>query len=297
MALNLRVTEGSITNRVLANLQKNISRGGQLQEQLSSGKMLNRPSDSPTGTVASMQLRGESRAFEQYSRNADDGIGWLSTIDTTLTSTLTQTGRVRDLTLQGLSSGSTSPESREALAVEIDNIRESLIGLSNTKYLDRPVFGGTTTGGLAFGASGAYVGDTGQVNRTVGNDTQVRVDVDGSTALGTGTGQLFTVLQDISDALRANDTSALGDGLTRLDSTTNSIKSPLAGVGARYNRVSQMRDSAQDRLLTLRSQISDVEDVDLPKTIMELQLQQTAYQAALSATAKVIQPSLMDFLR
>ncbi|HEV7962737.1 MAG TPA: flagellar hook protein, partial [Actinoplanes sp.] len=59
----------------------------------------------------------------------------------------------------------------------------------------------------------------------------------------------------------------------------------------------QMKLSAQDRLLSVTSQLSDVEDVDLPKTIMEMQLQQTAYQAALAASAKVIQPSLIDFLR
>jgi flagellar hook-associated protein 3 FlgL len=58
-----------------------------------------------------------------------------------------------------------------------------------------------------------------------------------------------------------------------------------------------MQQSAQDRLLSVTAQLSDVEDVDLPKTIMDMQLQQTAYQAALAASAKVIQPSLIDFLR
>ena len=58
-----------------------------------------------------------------------------------------------------------------------------------------------------------------------------------------------------------------------------------------------MKDSAEDRLLSVTSQLSDIEDIDLPKTIMEMQLQQTSYQAALAASAKVIQPSLIDFLR
>ena len=58
-----------------------------------------------------------------------------------------------------------------------------------------------------------------------------------------------------------------------------------------------MKDSAQDRQISVASQLSDIEDIDLPKTIMEMQLQQTSYQAALAASAKVIQPSLIDFLR
>jgi flagellar hook-associated protein 3 FlgL len=292
-----RVTEGSITTRVLANLQLNINRGGQLQEQLSSGKQINRPSDSPTGTVASMQLRGDQRAFEQYTRNADDGIAWLSTMDSTMSDSLTVLNKARDLALQGLNAGATSDASRHALATEIDNIRDGLIATANTKFLDRPIFGGTTAGGMAYDDAGAYVGDDGKINRTVGSNTKVRVDTSGPEFFGTGDNQLFDVLQGISDSLAANDTAALTEGLQKLDVTGDQMKSKLSDVGARYNRVSQMKDAATDRILSLKSQRSDVEDVDLPQTIMEMQLQQTAYQAALAATAKVIQPSLMDFLR
>ena len=66
--------------RALGDLQRTMARGQKIQEQISSGKQLTRPSDSPTGTVTSLQLRGEVRATQQYSRNADDGLGWLGTI-------------------------------------------------------------------------------------------------------------------------------------------------------------------------------------------------------------------------
>lgn len=292
-----RVTESSIHTRVLNNLQRSISKGQKIQEQLSSGKQINRPSDSPTGTVSSMQLRGESRANQQYSRNADDGVGWLSTLDSTLTSASTLVNRARDLTVQGLSSGSNSVQSNEALASEIDQIKSSLVGYANTKYLDRPVFGGTTTGDVAYDPTGTYVGDDGQTTRTVGVNSKVRVDANGPEAFGTGDTQLFTVLQNISDSIRSGDTDALNDNLQKLDSASDLMKNTLSDVGARYNRVTQMKQSAQDRLLSITSQLSDVEDIDLPKTIMDMQLQQTSYQAALAASAKVIQPSLIDFLR
>ena len=122
MAISGRVTEKSIHTRVLANLQRNLSKGERIQDQLSSGKQINRPSDSPTGTVASMQLRAENRLNSQYIRNADDGLGWLSTVEGTLTNSSNLINRARDLTVQGLSSGSNDAQSREALAVEIDNI-------------------------------------------------------------------------------------------------------------------------------------------------------------------------------
>src|SRR3954466_14773268 len=137
MAISGRVTESSIHTRVLANLQRSIQKGEKIQEQLSSGKQINRPSDSPNATLQSMQLRGETRANNQYVRSADDGIGWLSTLDGTLSSASSLVQRARSLALQGLNSGSNSDESRNALATEIDQIKSSMIGYANTTYLDR----------------------------------------------------------------------------------------------------------------------------------------------------------------
>src|SRR5439155_16055167 len=157
-----RVTERSIATNVLAGLQGNLSRLGTTQQRLSTGKLISRPSDSPTGTVAAMQYRSDTALAKQYGRNADDGMGWLNAQDTALTGVVDQLNRARDLALQGMSSGAGgSVEARESLATEIDNIRAEAMGLANTRYLDRPVFGGTTSGTDAFDTAGAYVGDTG----------------------------------------------------------------------------------------------------------------------------------------
>jgi flagellar hook-associated protein 3 FlgL len=292
-----RVTETGSRTRVLANLQRALDRGQELQDQLSSGKQIRRPSDSPSGTVTALQLRGEVRATQQYARNADDGEGWLGVIQDTMSNVSAQVNKARDLTVQALNSGAGTGQSDEALAVEIDNLRASLIESANTKFMNRPVFGGTTAGSVAYDANGAYVGDDGQTTRTVGSNTKLRVDTTGPEAFGTGDTQLFAVLKDISDKIRSGDKNGLNQSIQNLDSAGDLLKSTLSDVGARYNRITQMKQSAQDRLLTVTSQLSDIEDVDLPKTIMELQVQQTSYQAALAASAKVIQPSLIDFLR
>ena len=300
MTIPSRVTETSMQTRVLGDLQRTMARGQKLTSQISSGKQLNRPSDSPTGTVTSLQLRGEVRATQQYSRNADDGLGWLGTIQDKLQAASTSIIRVRDLTVQALNTAST-PQSQEAIAVEIDNIRAALIGDANTTYMGRPIFGGTTPGGAAYDENGEYIGNEFPTTRTVGpNATKVRIETTGPEAFGDGTAGrpvLFEVLADISTAIRTGDSTGLNDALVDLDDAHNSLKSALSDVGARYNRVTQMKQSADDHLLSVSSQLSDIEDVDLPKAIMELQIQQTAYQAALAASAKVIQPSLIDFLR
>ncbi|MEN3309190.1 MAG: flagellar hook-associated protein 3 FlgL [Micromonosporaceae bacterium] len=297
MSLEFRVTQRSLSQTALAGLQGSLAKLGDLQQQMTTGKLINRPSDSPTGTIQAMQFRADIRAQEQYSRNAQDGQGWLGIIDSTLGDMTTQVQRARDLTLQGISTGTTSSvQGRIALATEIDSIRQSLIGSANTTYLGRPVFGGTTAGALAYDPNANYLGDAGSINRTVGPGVSVQVDSSGPGTFGTGTGQLFTVLALVSNDLR-NNPGALTADLAQLDTASATLQTQRSDVGARYNRIAQMKQIADNRILDLKAQLSDIEDIDLPKTITELQLQQTAYQAALSATAKVLQPSLMDFLK
>jgi len=292
-----RVTERSIVTTTLANLQVNLQRSQDLQNQLSSGKQITKASDSPGGTVIAMQHRSDMASLNQYSRNADDGLGWLSLADTALQGASTQLNKARDLLLTGISSGAGgSPLAREAIALEVDGLRESLIGLGNTTYLDRPIFGGTTSGSSAYDSSGTYLGDDGKVNRAVSTSTTVRADTPGEEIFGAGSGNVFSLLGRISDGLR-NDPSALHAELDNVDTAQKRIQAGLSGVGSRYNQISQMQETADTRVLDLKTQLSDVEDIDLPKTITELSLQQAAYQAALAATAKVVQPSLVDFLR
>jgi flagellar hook-associated protein 3 FlgL len=298
--VSIRVTERSIATNTLANLQGNIAKLGDLQNRLSSGKQLTKASDAPGDAVLAMQYRSDVTNLQQYSRNADDGVAWLNTADTALTSAVEQVNRAKELVLSGMSSGSGgSQDARNAIALEMDNIRESVLNLANTQYLDRPVFGGTTTGQIAYNDDGTYAGDTGQVQRSVSSSAKIRVDTpaegpDG--VFGTGNTQVFTLLKKISDDLR-NDPTQLEDDLGKLNQATTTMQAGLSSVGARVNRLTQLQNYADSRVIDLNSQVSSVEDIDLPKTITELTLQQTAYQAALAATAKVVQPSLVDFLR
>lgn len=297
MTTAYRVTERSIATNVLNGLQGNLQRLGDIQQQLSSGKQVSQPSDSPTAAIEIMQYRGELAKTQQYSRNADDALGWLGTVDSAVSSMISNVQRARDLTLTGMSNGTGgSTDARAALAAEVDQIRQSLIGVANTRYLDRPVFGGTTAGTAALDSTGAYVGDNGVVMRTVGDNVKVTVGESGTTFFGTGTNQVFTVLSDISNHLSTDPTQLAGD-LDRLDTAMHTLQTAQSTVGARYNQVQQMQQAANNRIDALTAQLSDVEDIDLPKTITSMSLQQTAYQAALGAAAKVIQPSLVDFLR
>jgi flagellar hook-associated protein 3 FlgL len=301
MSTAFRITQRTVSNTMLAGLQANMGRMQKLQEQLSSGKEVSRPSDSPVKTVEAMQFRSGIRRTEQYARNAGDGLALLGTTDQALTDSLNMTRRVRDLTLQGMND-TMNPQAREAIAAEIDTLREGLLGMANSRYLDRPIFGGNTNSTNAYDATGAFLGDNGKVTRTVAPGVKVEANVNGPDVFGNDgeESHLFTVLKKISDAMRGGTADLRADldsGLKNLDIATDRVITTLGQVGARFNRVETMRNAAEDQLLTLTTSLSEAEDIDLPKTIVQLQMQEVAYKAALGATARVVQPSLLDFLR
>jgi flagellar hook-associated protein 3 FlgL len=291
-----RITQRQSVATPLAALQLGMSRLAKSQEKMSTGRNINRPSDSPTGTNDAMRLRAALAAKAQYSANAQDGASWLGNADSTLTSMLDEVRRARDLVVQGSSTGNSDPDAREALAQEVTQIRAGLLSEANTQYLGRPLFGGTTASTTAYDSTGTYVGDGNDVNRTVGDGISIAVNVTGPKAFSSGSDNLFGVLDDIVTQLRT-DPASLSTSLTRLDAVTGSMKTALSDVGARENRVDTAMSNLDSATLDTKSALSNVEDVDIASATMDLQMQEVAYQASLAATARVIQPSLVDFLK
>lgn len=290
-----RVTHQTVQRSTLGNLQQNLSKMADLQAKMSSGKNINLPSDDPAGASDMLRLRGEQRAQTQFARNADDGNGWLTTVDSALTSSLSAMHRARDLVVQG-GNGGLGATSREALAAEIDGLRAALLEQANTTYLGRSVFAGTSNAGVAFAGDYTFTGTPGSsVERRVAENTTVRVDADGAAVYGEGPGSVFALLETVSATLRSGGdvTAHLG----AIDSRFESMLTQVSGVGARQNRVQDAQSTLLETQQATKSQLSAIEDVDLAGIILELQMQEVAYQGALGAAGKVLQPTLMEFLR
>lgn len=292
-----RVTQNMMTERSLSALQGSLGRLSTSQEQLSTGQRVNRPSDDPTAASAAMKYRAAMSEQASFKRNSENALAWLGTVDTALSGMSSSVRRARELGLQGASSGTTSSTSRAALAAEVDQLRSGLVAQANASYLGRPVFGGLTSGSEAFDSTGAYVGVPGEVNRTVGNGVKVRVDVTGTDVVGANGDSLFDDLDALSAGLTAGDDTAIRAALAKLDGRLTTIGTVQATVGAAYNRAEAAGQTASDTGDDLRTRLSEAQDTDVPKAIMELQMQEVAYQAALAATARVMQPSLVSFLQ
>jgi flagellar hook-associated protein 3 FlgL len=292
-----RITQNMMAGRSNLSLQTALSRLSRTQEQLTTGRILNKPSDSPADTTSAMRLRSKLADQDQYSRNISNGQGWLSSIDTALQTTLGTVNRASDLTVQALNGANQSPSARNAIATEIDQLRQSLISTANTTYLGRPVFGGITSGAVAYDATGAYVGTPGSLDRTIAPGVKVPVNVDGTAAFGPAGADLFQDLTDLSNALRLGDMTTVQAKLSSLQTAHTRVTTTLADVGVRASRFEKADQTILDSKLQMATALSDLENVDIAEATMNLKMQELAYQTALASTARLVQPSLSDFLR
>jgi len=294
----VRITARAVALTSLQGLNRNLEAVGKLQQQLTTGRLINSPSDSPTGTSLAMQIRAEQTATLQHARNMNDARSWLQQTDTVLQEMADTARRVRDLTVQGSSTGSTSDTSMQALSIEVKSLREGLLGLANTQMHGRPLLGGATSGTKAYDSTtGAWLGTAGSpIARRISDTETLRVDLTGPEAFGPPGNDLFAIVDRIATNL-VTDPTQLATDLTDLDLAMKAMSGAHAGVGARAARLERVEQVNADRQLELSSQLAETENIDLPNTIMRLEMQKVGYEAALAATAKALQPTLLDFLR
>jgi flagellar hook-associated protein 3 FlgL len=289
-----------VTNQMTAlqsqqHLQAGSVRLAQAQERATSLDKLTRPSDDPTATAEALRVKSLQSALAQHTRNVADGDGWLSTTDSALISADSLMAKVRELTLQG-ANGSLSPNAKEAVATELEGLKADLLGVANTSINGRSVFAGTSDAGVAFRADYSWTGTPGSsVTRRIGPETTVAVDSDGSAAFGTGASSVFALIDDIATSLRTGGDVA--SHLTTVDARVAGLRGVQSDMGARHAQLLRAEDTLMDTKVALESQRAGLEDLDLGQAVLDLQLQNNSYQAALQVTAKVLQVSLMDFLR
>ncbi|KRC46905.1 flagellar hook-associated protein 3 [Leifsonia sp. Root227] len=291
-----RVTNATQTLNAQNNLQASLQRQAALYDQATSRRLITKPSDDPTATASALSVRSDQAANAQYARNADNGDAWLSTADSTLTSVEAIMRRVRDLTVQGSNDGALSPEAKESVATELDGLKKSLLSLANTTYLGRNVFAGNSNAGVAFQPDYSFTGVAGStVDRSVGPDSTVRVDSDGSAVFGVGASSVFALIDNTVSDLRTGVNT--GPRLGEIDDRMKAIVGEHAEIGGRQTRIDKAKDTLALNSTSLESQRSSIEDVDLSKVLLDLKTQDVNYQTAIAVTARVLQPTLMDFLR
>jgi flagellar hook-associated protein 3 FlgL len=291
-----RVTQRSIAHQALTNLQNSQARSAKLQEQITSGTTLSKGSDDSVRAAAALRLNEQIAVNGENTRNIADARLWNSTQEDALKGVADSLRRVRDLTVQA-GNGALDAKGREAIATEIDSIKETIMGAANTQHQGRAVFAGTTNTTVAFAADYTAADNLQVFKRTVSPGVDMTVSIGGASVFGSGATSVFQELDELSGAIRSGATAGVTAGLGKIDTRISLNASAMATIGARDNQLDHAEDVNTNQLQYLTTQLEDVQGVDPAKAYLEFKQQDVAYQAALQVTAKTVQTSLLDFLR
>ncbi|MCC7105646.1 MAG: flagellar hook-associated protein FlgL [Chloroflexi bacterium] len=299
MSPSMRITNQTIVDAVVRNLNAHLERLDELQRQLTSGKRLTRPSDDPAALGLALTYRSAIETGKQYLRTMDGATAWLNATDSALGSASDLLQNVRTLAVQG-GNDSLGQSERDALATQVDQLLNQLVDVGNSTFQGQRLFAGLKTDTVPFSLNAgppttvSYQGDNGAMLREIDLHTSVSINVPGSTAFPAA----FAALVQLRDDLRSGNSAAIrGADLSSVDSALNGVLATRADVGARVNRVEAASAWQQKLQVHLTELLTKTEDVDYTEAITKFTTEETVYKAALQAGTYALQPSLMDYLK
>ncbi|ENH98393.1 flagellar hook-associated protein FlgL [Gracilibacillus halophilus YIM-C55.5] len=309
----MRVTQGMLTGNMLRNVSNSYQDIGKYMEQLSTGKKINNPSDDPVVAMKGMNYRTQVKNTDQYERNINEVHTWMDNSDDAMDKAQDALDRLRELAVQG-SNDTYEEGQRGNIASEVEQLRDHLLDVANTKVNNKYIFSGTQTTGNDGDEPYQINGDDPTDNDFFdfnGNSSNVNIEVSDGVKLPVNVtpDQVFTkenaegnnmfetvtnFANDLRDGASGED---LNQYIAQIDEHIDDNVNARADLGARQNRIELIEDRVQSQGISAEEMMSDNEDADMEKVIMKLTSQESVHRAALSAGARVIQPTLMDFLR
>jgi len=304
----MRITQSMMSDALMRNLQSNYKRLDSNQEQLTTNRRINRPSDDPVGIADALRYRGEISMTEQFSENAKDADSWLKFSDTVMNEAVNILQKISEKSVQG-SSDTVPPDARKAIALEVEELYDQLVSLGNSQFKGKHIFNGEATDRAPYPQDPAnsippattepYKLDQGSIKIQIGAGIYTTINVNGNQVFGdpSDSSNMFNVVDRLKNALLTDNTQVIGAEIASIQNSMERIVTAQSEVGARQNRLEFTLSRLDDLGLNYTDLQSKVEDVDMPKVITELKTAESIYQASLDTMSRIIRPSLLDFLR
>jgi len=289
----MRITNNVLVNNLKNNLSRTIANMERQQRQLATGRRIGKPSEEPTGIVESMRLVSRLRENKVYQDNAKDAISWLETADDALNSLTTAVRRGYELTVQA-ANGILSPEDREAVNAEIRQLMDEIGVIANTMHNDRYIFAGTNTMNKPY-EDGVWQHNQENVLYEVGIGVKIPINLTAEEVFLEE--DIMGSLQKVVEHLEYNQTQELGADIEALQKCIDQVLACRAKVGASINRLEMTVARLEEQEVHYKELQAEVDGVDAAQLIMEMKNDENVYRAALAVGARVIMPTLVDFLR
>jgi flagellar hook-associated protein 3 FlgL len=263
------------------------------QTKLSTTREVSASSDDPVRYDRSSRLKTLLARNEQYQENIDDGLGWAVTSADTLD---ILNNILLEIHTNGIRArGNLNPDDRTIAAEAVDSFIEEMIDLGNSQFMDKYLFGGTVTQGtkpFAYdGSTVTYQGNDETMTRKVGPDTFLEINTVGSEFAA-----IFSASIAMRDAMLADDGPAIQAATLAVEEATKDLLNTMNDIGNKQKKLELTKDNLITAVVNIESQISQAEDVDLTRAIMDYNTNELAYRAALESTSRILNLTILDFL-
>lgn len=297
----MRTTFNTLFRNTVRDLQRTAGDYARAQQVTSSGIKLQRPSDDPSASATALDARSEMRALDRYRTASDSVESRLMVVDTVLSDVLRS---VTTAQTRGAAGRNTilTPEQREALALEVEGIREAVFTAVTTSYRGMYVFSGSNTTAAPYTKAGgvvsAYQGDANIVSVDVSRTKSVAVTLDAGAVLqGGATQDLFATFDQLAADIRAGNMTGIDDRMAELDASFSRLTQAQSRVGATLSALPVERDRTNQLRRASDERRAGAEEANLAEAISEMARAKQAYEAAIAATGTTQRQTLLDYLR
>lgn len=329
-----RVTTSMLTNNYLDGMNKNLSNLQTINNQLTTGKEISRPSDNPYKVARTMQLYSSIDANKQYNENIKDTLNWLDTTDTALGQVTTVFQRIRELMVSA-GNAAYGTQERESINNEVKERVGELGQILNTTFDGRYIFGGTKVASkpinvdkeAADGQILKYSDKNGnpvkyddlndelksQLGANLTTEVSQGVTIDYNVTAqslmqfqdGNESIDAMKLLSNIVSNLGADESTADGkkkvnevttNNLSDIDKVINNLLKIRSEVGAKQNRMESAQSQNEDSNYNMTDILSKTEDIDWTQKTIEYYMARTVYQASLQVSAQILPATLLDYL-
>jgi flagellar hook-associated protein 3 FlgL len=287
----MRVASKSIYDSVKYNLDNITESLSKANKTVSSGKRITELSDDPVGLIQALDIKSTLSSIEQLERNIDLGESWLNSAESALSSVQDLISDTKALCVQ-MATATTGEAERASAAGTIQNTIDEIISLANTEVNGRYIFAGSNTDSVPFDENGSYSGDNNPFAIKIGKDAALTIGNDGEAVFG----DVFQTLSDLKDALEGNNIEGIEAAMDNLDDDFDHITAKISDIGSKLTRTTVKKEILSDMNLSNTDRLSKIEDADIAEAIIDLEEITLVYEAALSASTKVMGLSLLDYL-
>ncbi|MDY0393236.1 flagellar hook-associated protein FlgL [Virgibacillus halophilus] len=300
----MRVTQSMLSQNMLRHLSDNYSNMGKYMDQLNTGKKVNLPSDDPVVAMKGIGYRSQVTRIEQYTRNTGEVRNWMDNSDAALDKATKALQKLRELAVEA-STDTLGEAERKNIKEEAEQLKEHLVDIANTNVNGKYIFNGTNITEKPFSIDDGKVSATGLntsgVEIEVAEGTKLQANVNPEAVFGKFEGDsaenMFAKIDDFIHALDSNDADLIDDSIGKLDEQIDNVINARADLGARSNRLDLIEDRLSEQEIVATNMMSKNEDIDYEQVITQLISQESILRASLSAGSRIIQPTLLDFLR